>query len=129
MRTNNYLLLFVILFFLTSCGSAPPPKLQVPPEYKTGQTHFHSVCSNCHGPDALSQGSFKAPKLIDEEYLPGNFSDDDIRDTIINGTEKMPSQGSKFNKKQIDEIIKYLRYSQKAAGLSEESEEDSEEEE
>jgi mono/diheme cytochrome c family protein len=127
--TKNYPLLFVILFFLSSCGGAPPPKLQVPPEYKAGQTQFHTICSNCHGPDALSQGSFKAPKLIDAEYLPGNFSDDDIRDTINNGTDKMPSQRGKFNKKQIDEIIKYLRYSQKAAGLSEDSEEDSEDEE
>ena len=129
MLTKNYPLLFVILFFLSSCGGAPPPKLKVPPEYKAGQTQFHTICSNCHGPDALSQGSFKAPKLIDAEYLPENFSDDDIRDTINNGTDKMPSQRSKFNKKQIDEIIKYLRYSQKAAGLSEDSEEDSEEEE
>jgi mono/diheme cytochrome c family protein len=126
-QTKNYPLLFVIIFFLSSCGGAPPPNLQVPPECKAGQTHFHKVCSNCHGPDALSQGSFKAPKLIDAEYLPGNFSDDDIRDTINNGTDKMPSQRSKFNKKQIEEIIKYLRYSQKAAGLSEESEDDSEE--
>lgn len=128
MKTKNYLLLFVILFFLTSCGGAPPPNLQVPPEYKTGQTHFHKVCSNCHGPDALSQGSFKAPKLIDVEYMPGSFSDEDIRDTIINGTDKMPSQRSKFNDKEIGEIIKYLRYSQRAAGLSAEPEEEPEEE-
>ncbi len=126
MKTKNYLLLFTTLFFLASCGGAPPPNLQVPPEYKPGQTYFHTVCSNCHGPDALSKGSFKAPKLIDAEYLPGNFSDDDIRDTINNGTDKMPSQRSKFNEKQIDEIIKYLRYSQRAAGLNEEEEESEE---
>ena len=126
MQTNNYLLLLVIIFFLTSCVGAPPPNLQVPPEFKTGQMHFHAVCSNCHGPDALSEGNFKAPKLIDIEYLSGSFSDEDIRDTIKNGTDKMPPQRNKFNKNQIDEIIKYLRYSQKAAGLTE-SEEDSEE--
>ncbi len=127
MKTKNYPLILIIVFFLSSCGGAPPPTLQVPPEYQAGQTHFHTICSNCHGPDALSTGSYKAPKLIDEEYLPGSFSDDDIRETIINGTDKMPSQGSKFNKKQIDEIIKYLRYSQRAAGLTAEPEEEEEE--
>ena len=128
MKANKYFLLLIATFFLSSCGGGPPPKLQVPPEFKAGQTHFHTICSNCHGPDALSKGSFKAPKLIDEEYLPENFSDDDIRETIINGTDKMPSQRSKFTDEQINEIIKYLRYSQKAAGLSSESEEDSEDE-
>ena len=68
------------------------------------------------------------PKLIDEEYLLENFSDDDIRETIIMGTDKMPSQRNKFTDEQINEIIKYLRYSQKAAGLTSESEEESEDE-
>ena len=128
MQTNKNSFLLMFLLLLVSCGGAPPPTLQVPPEYKAGQTHFHTICSNCHGPDALSKGSFKAPKLIDAEYLSENFSDDDIRETIENGTEKMPSQRGKFSKKQIDEIVKYIRYSQRAAGLSAESEDESEEE-
>jgi mono/diheme cytochrome c family protein len=127
-KANKYFFLLIATFSLSSCGGGPPPKLQVPPEFKAGQTHFHTVCSNCHGPDALSQGSFKAPKLIDEEYLLENFSDDDIRETIIMGTDKMPSQRNKFTDEQINEIIKYLRYSQKAAGLTSESEEESEDE-
>ena len=129
MKAKSYLLLCTILFFLTNCRGAPSPSLEVPPEYKAGQTNFHTVCSNCHGPDALSKGNFKAPKLIDAEYLPGNFSDNDIRNTIVNGTDKMPSQRGKFNKSQINEIIKYLRYSQKIAGLSEETDDSSDEDE
>ena len=124
MEAKNYLIICTMSSFLMSCGGAPPPNLKVPPEYKTGQIYFHTVCSNCHGPDALSKGNFKAPKLIDVEYLPENFSDDDIRNTIKNGTEKMPSQRNKFNKKEIEEIIKYLRYSQRAARLNEMLEED-----
>ena len=67
----------------------------------------------------------KAPRLIDEEYLAPNFTDDDIRETILNGTEKMPSQKKNVNSEEITEIIKYLRYSQKTAGLEQVDEDDS----
>ena len=59
----------------------------------------------------------QAPRLIDEEYLTLNFADEEIRETIINGTDKMPPQRKNVTDKEITEIIKYLRYSQKAAGL------------
>jgi len=67
----------------------------------------------------------KAPRLIDEEYLAPNFTDDDIRETILNGTEKMPSQKKNVSSEEITEIIKYLRYSQKTAGLEQVDEDDS----
>jgi mono/diheme cytochrome c family protein len=67
----------------------------------------------------------KAPRLIDEEYLAPNFTDDDIREIILNGTEKMPSQKKNVNSEEITEIIKYLRYSQKTAGLEQVDEDDS----
>lgn len=113
--------LILTLYFI-ACGGAPPPTKEVPQEFKAGQTYFHKICSNCHGPDAMSPGSFKAPKLIDEEYLAENFSDNDIKETIQNGTDKMPSQRGKFSNEEIHEIIKYLRYSQQTAGLIAEEE-------
>lgn len=102
--------------FLSAC--TPGPTKQVPDDYKAGQNYFHRVCSNCHGPDAMG-GKTKAPKLIDAEFLPPDFTDDDIRDTIINGSTsgKMPSQRASFSDEEITEIIKYLRYSQKTAGI------------
>jgi len=68
----------------------------------------------------------KAPKLIDTDYIQETFSDDDIFQTVINGTDKMPSQKNKVSDEEIKEIIKYLRYSQKAANLV--AEDDDEEE-
>ena len=66
----------------------------------------------------------KAPRLIDEEYLAPSFTDDDIRETILNGTNKMPPQKKNVSAEEITEIIKYLRYSQKVAGLEPEDDED-----
>ena len=119
--------LFIFILFSTvfifSC--APKATLEVPEAYKKGQQYFHNVCSNCHGSDALGKHT-QAPRLIDEEYLTDNFSDADINETIITGTDKMPSQKKNVTPDEITEIIKYLRYSQKAAGL--EPEEDKSEE-
>ena len=119
-------LLIISMLGIYSC--APKPKLEVPEPYKAGQNAFHKVCSNCHGSDAMGKHT-QAPRLIDEEYLAPNFADEEIRETIINGTDKMPPQRKNVTDKEITEIIKYLRYSQKAAGLEPEEEEEEEEEE
>ncbi len=122
MKQFSILISFSILF---SFSCAPKPTLEVPQPYKKGQQVFHKVCSNCHGSDAMGKHT-QAPRLIDEEYL--NFSDADIRETIENGTDKMPPQKKSVTSEEITEIIKYLRYSQKAAGLEPEEEDDDEDE-
>ena len=115
----------IIFFTLFVFACAPKPTVEVPETYKKGQEYFHRVCSNCHGSDAMGKHT-KAPRLIDEEYLSNNFSDDDIRETVLNGTDKMPSQKKSVTSEEITEIIKYLRYSQKSAGLEPEDDEDNE---
>lgn len=121
-RKNFFL--FLLLIFLTSCS--PQPKIEVPDAYKPGQKTFHKICSNCHGSDARGHYT-QAPSLIDTDYLPEIFSDDEIRETVIHGTDKMPSQRNKVSDEEIGEIIRYLRHSQKAAGLVIEDEPEPEE--
>ena len=104
----------VIIISLVSC--APKPTKMVPEEFLPGQNHFHRVCANCHGADALGKQT-KAPGLIDSDYLSENFSDEEIYKQIVDGSEKMPSQRNKVSDSEINEIIKYLRYSQKVADL------------
>jgi mono/diheme cytochrome c family protein len=117
------ILLSLSVLFAYSC--APKPTLEVPEPYKKGQQYFHRVCSSCHGSDAMGKHT-QAPRLIDEEYT--NFSDEDIRETVLNGTDKMPSQKKSINTDEITEVIKYLRYSQKVAGfIPDEDDEDMEE--
>ena len=116
-------LLLSSLLLIASCS--PKPNIEVPQAYKAGQKHFHQVCANCHGSDALGKKT-KAPKLIDVDYIEENFSDEEMRDAAKEGTDKMPPQKANVNDEEITEIIKYLRYSQKAAGLGPEEEGDSE---
>ena len=108
-------LITTVLVFISSCAPPQPTKI-VPAEFKTGQNYYHRVCANCHGADALGKQT-RAPGLIDPEYLPENFSDEEMYKQIIEGSDKMPPQRNKLSDPEVAEIIKYIRYSQKAADL------------
>ncbi len=125
MKIHRELFAVIILASLMA-ACTPQPTKEVPEEYKKGQKYFHRVCSNCHGSDAMGKNT-KAPRLIDTDYIQKEFSDDEIRETIIKGTDKMPPQKNNVTPEEITEIIKYLRYSQQAANL-ETDEEDFEDE-
>lgn len=118
--------LIILLTFVAACS--PQPTKEVPQEFKKGQEYFHRVCSNCHGSDAMG-GTTKAPRLIDTDYIEKAYSDDEIRETILNGNDKMPPQKNNVKESEIPEIIKYLRHSQQAANLVVEEEEEEEESE
>ena len=123
---ERYFVLLILLSSVTACS--PQPTKEVPQEFKKGQEFFHNVCSNCHGSDAMG-ATTKAPKLIDTDYIEKAFSNDEFRETILNGTDKMPAQKNKVKADEITEIIKYLRYSQQAANLATEEDVSDEEEE
>ena len=106
-------LITTALIFISSCAPPQPTKI-VPAEFKTGQNYYHRVCANCHGADALGKQT-RAPGLIDPEYLPENFSDEEMYKQIIEGSDKMPPQRNKLSDPEVAEITKYIRYSQKAA--------------
>lgn len=107
--------LFVLSFLITSCSVEPRKK--VPEEYKAGQKYFHRACAGCHGPDAM--GGNRAPKFIQEIYSSSAYSDEKFSKIILNGSSSgaMPSLKGKVSDKEIKEIIKYIRYSQKSSGL------------
>ena len=108
-------LIATVLVFMSSCAPPQPTKI-VPAEFESGQNNFHRVCANCHGADALGKQT-RAPGLIDPEYFSENFSDEEMYKQIIEGSDKMPSQRNKLSDPEVAEIIKYLRYSQKAADI------------
>ena len=107
--------LFVLSFLITSCSVQP--QKTVPEEFKAGQIHYHKLCGNCHGPDAM--GGNRAPKLIQKIYSSDAYSNEKITNIILNGSSSgaMPAQKGKVSDEEIKEIIKYIRYSQKTADL------------
>ena len=126
---GRYFVLLILISSVAACS--PQPTKEVPQDFKKGQEYFHRVCSNCHGSDAMG-GNTKAPRLIDTDYLEKEFSNDEFREAMLEGTDKMPPQKNNVNAEEITEIIKYLRYSQKSANLITEedvADDDAEEEE
>ena len=109
---------FVFIIIMVSIiGCTIKPQKSVPDDYVAGQKYFHQVCAKCHGPDAA--GGSKAPTFLQEKFHPTNFPNGRIAKTILNGSSSgaMPSQKNKVNDEQIREIIKYIRYSQREAGV------------
>ena len=107
----------IALFPFLFIGCAIEPKKTVPEKYKLGQISFHKVCAQCHGADAM--GGKRAPNFLQKKFIPKNFSNGRIARTIINGSDSgaMPSQKKRVTDKEIGEIIQYIRYSQKEAGI------------
>ena len=108
---------FIVLFPFLFTGCAIEPKKTVPEKYKLGQISFHKVCAQCHGADAM--GGKRAPNFLQKKFIPKNFSNARIARTIINGSDSgaMPSQKKRVTDNEIGEIIQYIRYSQKEAGI------------
>ena len=108
----------IALFHFLFIGCAIEPKKTVPEKYKLGQISFHKVCAQCHGADAM--GGKRAPNFLQKRFIPKNFSNARIARTIINGSDSgaMPSQKKRVTDKEIGEIIQYIRYSQKEAGIN-----------
>ncbi len=115
---GHFKIFFLLLLMTLGTGCTVEPSKTVPDPYIAGQAKFHDVCANCHGPDAM--GGNKAPKLIQKKFISSNYSNQRIARTIINGSSSgaMPPQKRKISEKEISQIIKYLRYSQKEAGLT-----------
>ena len=109
--------LVFILFFLNIIGCAIKPQKSVPEDYLSGQEYFHKVCATCHGADA--GGGNRAPSFLQEIFYSKQFSNQKIANTIINGSKSgsMPSQKNRVNDLQIRQIIKYIRFSQREAGV------------
>jgi mono/diheme cytochrome c family protein len=108
--------LFIVIFMVIF-GCSIKPQKNVPEEYIIGQQHFHRVCAVCHGPDA--RGGKKAPTFLQKKFSSLNFSNVKIARTILNGSSSgsMPSQKNKVTDEEIRQIIKYIRFSQKEAGV------------
>lgn len=114
---NLIFIAFILISNLLNISCAVEPRKTVPEEYKAGQNYFHRECASCHGPDAM--GGNRAPKLIQKIYSSDTYSNAKITKIILNGSSSgaMPAQKGKVSDEEIKEIIKYIRYSQKTAGL------------
>lgn len=75
---------------------------------KAGQQLFNTTCTQCH---STNEGQVLfGPSLYHETTKKtGKKTPAEIREIITNGKNKMPPLGSKFDEKQKDDIIAYVK--------------------
>jgi hypothetical protein len=101
-------------------GSIVMPELSS--EAKNGEIAFTTYCVSCHGKNA--SGTDKAPSLLNDIYRPAHHSDFSFVRAITLGVPQhhwlfggMPPQ-PQVGKREIDQIVVYLRELQRANGIS-----------
>ena len=100
-------------------GAVVIPKLS--PEAKSGEIAFTTYCVSCHGENAA--GTDKGPSLINQIYSPTHHGDFSFVRAVTLGVPQhhwlfgaMPAQ-PEVERKQIDQIVVYIRELQQAKGI------------
>jgi mono/diheme cytochrome c family protein len=90
-------------------------------EAKSGEMAFTTYCVECHGKNA--SGSDKGPSLVIQIYRPVHHSDFSFVRAVTLGVPQhhwlfgsMPPQ-PKVGRREIDQIVVYVRELQKANGI------------
>ena len=101
----------------------PTPREGLSEMVRAGEALFNRNCSTCHGVGAV--GTNQGPPLLDRVYHPGHHPDASFRNAVRNG---VPAHHWKFgdmlpvpgvSAEEVDEIICYVRQTQRESGLFE----------
>ncbi|HET6675894.1 MAG TPA: cytochrome c [Nitrospiraceae bacterium] len=117
----------IILVFCSACDSeagkeAPPPAAgATPAEFQSGEAGFTAHCASCHGARAV--GTAQGPPLVHKIYEPNHHADIAFQRAALNGVRahhwdfgNMPKIDG-VSPDDIDQIIKYIRWLQRQAGI------------
>ena len=121
------ILCFLIVMFSAACESqagkeeAPPAAGAIPAEFRPGEAKFAAHCAACHGARAV--GTSQGPPLIHKIYEPNHHADIAFQRAALYGVRahhwdfgNMPKIDG-VSPDDIDQIIKYIRWLQRQAGI------------
>ncbi len=124
MRWKSALLISV--FLLIACQQSKDPAVsglvsKAPAELTKGEALFRNYCARCHGEGA--RGTDHGPPFLSKIYEPNHHGDSAFQLAPLNGVRAhhwnfgdMPKvEGIKSE--EIQEIIPYIRWIQKEAGV------------
>jgi mono/diheme cytochrome c family protein len=93
----------------------------VPAELQAGEAKFAANCAGCHGPAGI--GTSQGPPLVHKIYEPNHHSDAAFQRAAASGVQahhwgfgNMPKIET-VTPEDVDQIIKYVRWLQKQAGI------------
>ncbi len=93
----------------------------VPAELQTGETKFKANCMACHGAGGV--GTSQGPPLVHKIYEPNHHGDAAFQRAAANGVKAHHWEFGNMPKidgvtpDDVDQIVKYVRWLQKQAGI------------
>lgn len=110
---------------LVACDSSQPTQAvergPVPTEFQAGETTFNTNCAACHGKQAA--GTDHGPPLVHKVYEPNHHGDQAFQLAAANGVRAHHWQFGNMPKIEsvtpgdVDQIVKYVRWLQRQAGI------------
>ena len=97
-------LLFLLATLQTASAQAPSPS-SLNDQQKLGQQLFYQSCGVCHLKPQITSAQF-APVLSKDS---ANGDESIMRETITDGTPRMPGFKFQFSPDQINAIVAYLK--------------------
>ena len=101
--------------------TAPKGAGTAPAEFQSGEQKFTAKCSVCHGAGGV--GTSHGPPLVHKIYEPNHHGDVAFQNAAANGVRAHHWQFGNMPKIEgvtpddIDQIVKYVRWLQKQAGI------------
>ena len=120
-RAGGFVLLLVVAIGLPVAGWSASPPPAVPAEFKQGEAAFNAHCARCHGERGV--GTSNGPPFVHKIYEPNHHGDAAFQRAAAMGVRAhhwqfgdMPKI-STVTSAEVDEIIKYVRWLQRHAGI------------
>lgn len=111
----------LLLVWLVAGEACAKQEASVPAEFQTGETKFKANCVRCHGERGI--GTSQGPPLVHKIYEPNHHGDAAFQRAAANGVRAHHWQFGDMPKidgvtpDDVDQIIKYVRWLQRQAGI------------
>jgi mono/diheme cytochrome c family protein len=116
-----FLALCAAMVGLPQVGCSASPPAAVPAEFKQGEAAFNVNCARCHG--ERGTGTSQGPPFVHKIYEPNHHGDAAFQRAAAMGVRAHHWQFGDMPKistvtpAEVDEIIKYVRWLQRQAGI------------
>lgn len=118
---GTVVVLVAAVFGLPRAGAPASQPASVPVEFKKGEAAFNANCARCHGERGV--GTSQGPPLVHKIYEPNHHGDAAFQRAAALGVRAhhwsfgdMPKIAT-ATPADVDEIIKYVRWLQRQAGI------------
>ncbi len=97
----------VLIFVIRPTAGVPSQANDGPAHSTDGQVLFEAYCAACHG----KNGEAVVPdaRVLNASGETWRLSDDEIKQMIQQGSEKMPAMGADFTDEQTAAVVDYIK--------------------